>query len=123
MVRSLAVTVSCVLVSASLAQAAATISTPPVQGGLPGMVGARCVVVNVGTKDAEVTVEIIEGIGGTVAESVGPSTVAPGVRTGATIAITDATYCRVTGLSKKTGTVTHYAQDGSGNALMTVTAP
>ena len=87
------------------------------------MVGARCVVVNVGTKDAEVTVEIIEGIGGTVAQSVGPNTVAPGVRAGVVVAITDVTYCRVTGLSKKTGTVTHYAQDGAGNALMTVTAP
>lgn len=123
MVRSLMIVATFVLGSAALAQAGATISTPPVQGSLPGAVGARCLVVNVGTKDAEVTVEIVETIGGTVAQAAGPSTVSPGVRFGTTIAITDSTYCRVTGLSKKTGTVTHFVQDGSGNALMTVTAP
>lgn len=117
------VLISFVVLAATAAHAAKPIATPPIHGGLPGLAGTRCVVVNLGAKDAEVTVEIVDAISGTTLVSVGPNTVAPSVRTGASDATATTAFCRVSGLSKKSAGVTFFGIDASGNSLLSVTFP
>ena len=117
-------TMSLLVLTAASAQAASVINTPPSFPLLNGAEFARCTAVNVGKKPVSVTVEIINATAGSV-DATTTTTVDPNERI--TLASNQAgnvtLFCRVTGLSKKSGTVTFVVTDNLDNPLATVTAP
>ena len=100
------------------------INTPPSFPLLNGADTARCTAVDVSKKPIEVTVDIINATAGSVDNTV-TATVDPDERI--TLSSSNAgnftLFCRVTGLSKKSGTVTFVVADAADNPLATVTAP
>ena len=82
---------------------------------------ARCYVVNAGTRDADVTVEIVNAIG--VSQGSNSGTLAPGL----VMVFTDNTpadsYCRVSGISAGKARLSFCMTTAAGNCLELATAP
>ncbi len=81
-----------------------------------------CQAVNVGTKDVEVTLEIVNADDGSVLTTSIATLQPTQVMNAGSAAVINNQYCRATGLSAKTGRLTMSTVDNA-TVLMTVTAP
>ena len=122
-----ALTLVALAATAGQALAASAVSTASIAYHLDND-AYRCSATNTGTKEAEVTVEIVRsdfGGAGTVLVT-GTQTAIPGQAVGVTESdMTGGPYafCRVTGLSKKSVTVNFQSIDNNDRPLVTLTAP
>lgn len=106
------------------ALAAYTISTPAVPSGLSGGTSLGCQVLNTGKKPAQVTVEIVGSNIGQPPYAAGPALLDTGTATNEQYFVySTKTFCRVTGLSSKTGNITYSPYGAGGTLIMAVTAP
>ena len=104
---------------AGSALAAPFITTATLPSGSASV--ARCYVVNAGTRDADVTVEIVNAIG--VSQGSNFGTLAPGL----VLVFTDNTpadsYCRVSGISARKARLSFCMETAAGNCIEIATAP
>lgn len=113
------------MLSATSADAAAVLNTGTLLNGLAGSSHYYCTATNVSTKEAgAVTVEVISTVNGTVLASVQALTLAPSHSLDVTTPDAAPAFCRVSGLSKKNGTVVFLVYNSATlEELTTVTAP